>query len=197
MAWDDVAGELLRRIRAERRLSQRELARLAGVTQSTISDIESGKRQPSLPLLGRIVDAGTWPDRVALRAVDADGAVATVEALAAALRDDEEELAFRVVLVFRDALLRVDAGRLARLVAERPPLTGDARYDAFVAAVVDDVCSKRGVATPPWTAEQERICSDTWFLTSLPELHEWERANASAVYLRHGVVAAEEELASV
>ena len=55
MAWDDVAGELLRRTRAERRLSQRELARLAGVTQSTISDIESGKRQPSLPLLGRIV----------------------------------------------------------------------------------------------------------------------------------------------
>ena len=39
------------------RLSQVELARRAGVTQSVVSAYESGRRQPSLPMLARLVEA--------------------------------------------------------------------------------------------------------------------------------------------
>jgi predicted nucleotidyltransferase/DNA-binding XRE family transcriptional regulator len=38
-------------------LSQVELARRAGVTQSVVSAYESGRRQPSLPMLARLVEA--------------------------------------------------------------------------------------------------------------------------------------------
>jgi hypothetical protein len=38
-------------------LSQVELARRAGVTQSVVSAYESGRRQPSLPMLARLVNA--------------------------------------------------------------------------------------------------------------------------------------------
>ena len=51
------AGALLRQARTGAGLSQVELARRAGVTQSVISAYESGRRQPSLPTLVKLVEA--------------------------------------------------------------------------------------------------------------------------------------------
>ncbi len=52
-----TAGALLRRARKRAGLSQVDLAARAGVTQSVISAYESGQRQPSVPVLARLVDA--------------------------------------------------------------------------------------------------------------------------------------------
>lgn len=49
----------LRVLRAERELSQGQLAKLAGVSRQTINAIETGKYDPSLPLafkLARLFD---------------------------------------------------------------------------------------------------------------------------------------------
>ena len=51
------AGGVLRDARVRAGLSQVELARRAGVTQSVVSAYESGARQPSLPTLERLVRA--------------------------------------------------------------------------------------------------------------------------------------------
>lgn len=51
------AGSLIRAARQRAGLSQTELGRQAGVTQSVISAYESGARQPSLPMLERLVGA--------------------------------------------------------------------------------------------------------------------------------------------
>lgn len=53
----DSPGHVLRQARLQAGLSQVELARRAGVTQSVISAYESGSRQPSLPTLARLVRA--------------------------------------------------------------------------------------------------------------------------------------------
>ncbi|MEC4765138.1 helix-turn-helix transcriptional regulator [Mycobacterium sherrisii] len=52
-----LAANVLRIARARVGLSQRELAAAARVPQSTIARIESGARQPSLPVLARILAA--------------------------------------------------------------------------------------------------------------------------------------------
>jgi uncharacterized protein len=52
-----MAGSLLREARRRAHLSQVELARRAGITQSVVSAYESGSRQPSLPTLARLVTA--------------------------------------------------------------------------------------------------------------------------------------------
>ena len=49
-------GQRLRRIRRRHQLSQRELARRAGVTNGSISLIESGRVSPSVAVLKRILD---------------------------------------------------------------------------------------------------------------------------------------------
>jgi predicted nucleotidyltransferase/DNA-binding XRE family transcriptional regulator len=51
------AGTVLRDARRRARLSQTDLARRAGVAQSVISAYESGKREPSLRTLERLVAA--------------------------------------------------------------------------------------------------------------------------------------------
>lgn len=53
----EAAASLVASARARRELSQRELARAAGVPQSTVSMIESGKQQPSVAMLERLLAA--------------------------------------------------------------------------------------------------------------------------------------------
>ena len=52
------AGGALRRLRRALDLSQRELARRAGVSATTIAAIETGARSPSLTLLARVLACG-------------------------------------------------------------------------------------------------------------------------------------------
>ena len=47
----------LRRLRRRRRRLQRDVAREAGITRGMLSAFENGHRRPSLPSLGRILDA--------------------------------------------------------------------------------------------------------------------------------------------
>lgn len=57
MRTQSTAAELVRSARSRRRLSQRELAKLANVPQSTVANIESGGRQPSVAMLERLLAA--------------------------------------------------------------------------------------------------------------------------------------------
>ena len=54
---DNSAGQLLRRARASAHLSQTEVARRAHIAQSVISAYESGRREPSLSTLERLLRA--------------------------------------------------------------------------------------------------------------------------------------------
>jgi uncharacterized protein len=62
-----TAGALLRQARNRAGLSQVGLAARAGVTQSVISAYESGKRQPSIPALTRLVGAAGFELTLGLR----------------------------------------------------------------------------------------------------------------------------------
>jgi predicted transcriptional regulator len=62
------ASRLLRTARRRAGLSQRELADLAGVPQPAIARIESGRVQPRVDTLGRLLRACGWDLEVAPRA---------------------------------------------------------------------------------------------------------------------------------
>src|SRR5680860_617447 len=54
---NEGAAGLLRRAREGARLSQNEVARRAGVAQSVISAYESGRREPAMTTLTKLVEA--------------------------------------------------------------------------------------------------------------------------------------------
>jgi predicted nucleotidyltransferase/DNA-binding XRE family transcriptional regulator len=62
-----TAAALLRRARKRAGLSQAELAARTGVTQSVISAYESGRRQPAVPALAKLVDAAGYDLALGLR----------------------------------------------------------------------------------------------------------------------------------
>ncbi|MDQ3964167.1 MAG: helix-turn-helix domain-containing protein [Actinomycetota bacterium] len=64
------AGNLIRLARYEKGLSQRELARRARTSQSTLSAYEAGRKEPSLETLARIVRSAGLDLRIQLTASD-------------------------------------------------------------------------------------------------------------------------------
>jgi transcriptional regulator with XRE-family HTH domain len=70
---DDVAAELIARIRENSGFSQTELARRSGLDRSVLSAYENGRRQPSVAALVRIAAAaGMQLDLAASPGVAAD-----------------------------------------------------------------------------------------------------------------------------
>ena len=69
-AVEGFAGTMLKLARQDKHLTQRELAAVAGVPYTTIAKIESGARQPSWPVLCRILAAVDLEMRVRLAPYD-------------------------------------------------------------------------------------------------------------------------------
>ena len=91
MEWT-VAGSLVWQARTDARLTQRELAEVTGIPQSTIAAIERGRRQPSILLLERLVAGAGKQVRFVLAAADEE----------ASLSEDRERDR-RVAELFRSA----------------------------------------------------------------------------------------------
>ena len=80
-AQESVAGDLLRRARRRRGLSQRELAFAAAVPASTVGRIEAALRQPTVPMLLRLLAAAELAPTLELRSLTAtDGGTGTAPA---------------------------------------------------------------------------------------------------------------------
>ncbi len=62
----NVAGSLIRDARQRSRMSQRDLARLAGTSQAAVQAYESGRRRPSVERLLDILDAAGFELRMRL-----------------------------------------------------------------------------------------------------------------------------------
>jgi transcriptional regulator with XRE-family HTH domain len=196
------AAELLRTLRHKRDLTQRDLAKLAGVPQPTIAAIESAQREPSLSLISRIVESAGFGLQIDLRPLARFGVLSTSRQIEKTLREVQdtdriEDSALRLVLSFRDALRRANELELHDLIYEPPSHSGSARWDAFLAAVVDEECARRDIPAPRWVNDPDRFLKPFWYLSQNPSLHDWEFETAPAPYVRHGVLVAAEELASL
>jgi transcriptional regulator with XRE-family HTH domain len=202
MEGKQKAAEILRTVRRANDLTQRALARLARVPQPTIAAIESARREPSLSLLSRIVESAGYGIQLDLVPLARFGAVNTAGRIERALLEDQEpyrveDSVLRLVLSFRDAIRHVDNDALRDLIDEPPSLSGSSRWDAFLAAVVEDECARRSVSTPRWVNDPARVLKPFWYLSNNPALHDWEFTTVPAAFMRHGVLVAAEELASV
>ena len=70
---------------------------------------------------------------------------------------------------------------------ERVRLTST-RWDALLAAMVEHLAARHGLATPDWVNEPERFLADTWVLPSARSIRRNAVMFAPAAFLRHGAI---------
>ena len=185
--WICVAGDLLKRSRAQAGLSQRQLAALAGVSHAEVARIESHRVQPSIPTLGRLLDATGLGVEISARRNDYRiDARAASEVIRERVSRGDEEGAFRNWLVLFDDLDAVSAARLSELVRDPADPTGDPRYDAIIAAVVEYVCERRSIAPPGWVYDPWRVTRD-WYVSAIPAFRELERNESPSPFRNRGI----------
>lgn len=182
-----VAALLLRRARAEAGLTQTRLAELAGTTQSAIAAYEAGAREPSVPVLARMLAAAgarlkldVAPDPTLYRLADAARDIAAT---------GPADVARKLRLVFE--FLRgaqEDGHPLVLLVAAEPPPTGDVRFDALLAAVAEDLCVHADEVPPSWVHDERRSLDHAWWVSDLPSARAAALVHAPASFRRRGVM---------
>ena len=201
-----MASKFVRDLRHRAGLSQRALAAASGVPQPTIAEIERGRREPSLSLLSRLAEATGQVLTVGVEPIHPRSAVATANRVRDRLSGQagegwsnelRQDGALRAVIDFRDALGSATAEEFEGLVQTPPVLTGETRWDALIAAVVEDESATRDVPPPYWTNEKSRFVRPLWYLSDNKALHAWELATAPRAFVRHGVLAARAELESI
>jgi transcriptional regulator with XRE-family HTH domain len=154
--------------RRSRRLSQRALARKAGVAYRTIQLIEAGRHDPRLSTLAKLARAlGERADAVE-RAIEhrltpsSDTASGACRGI---LRDGTEAWKSRL-FDFVDAFRRRPS---AAAVAEPPPPQTAPKILALVAGVVEALCEEAGLPTP-WWCDGVPALQEPWFVSGVENL---------------------------
>ena len=190
------AGVVIRAARRRAGLTQKELARRSATTQSAVAAYEGGAKQPSVATLNRLVAAAdcavAWSLGPARSLVHA-----TVDAIAHSLHAGGEQEALRLAADLWTELASMPTPTVTMEIEADPGSTGDRRWDALVAGLVERVAHLAGLRTPVWTASAERFLDAWWFLTPYRSLHASALVDTPAELANRGVFVHESSLWSV
>lgn len=187
-----AAARLLRQARRGRNLSQRDLAAAAGCHQPAVAGIESGAVEPGAGRLAGLVAVASH--RLAVLPGTAPTVADIADALYEAVRRGDSGRSLRLLVQLNDGLVAESGALRVALCVTPPAPTGDCRYDAYVAALVEHHLSADGLPMPDWVHEPSRKLSEPWRLdvTAGTELE----AATPPAFARHGVYLDAAELVS-
>lgn len=95
----------------------------------------------------------------------------------------------RLRLVFEFLRAAQEDGHPPLLLAAREPeRTGDARFDALLAAIAEDLCVRAEVEPPAWVHGRDRFLNGFWWVSDLPSARARALVHAPASYRRRGVM---------
>jgi len=186
---------LIRTARHAAGITQVELAARARTTQPAVAAYESGARTPGLATLSRLLDGCEHDVEVLARPRVRRGAMslaALSPTISEDLSDNRESDAVRLLFGFADDFRGSSRpGRIA-LIADEPPPTGDARFDAALAGIAEFFAAEAGIDAPDWVNAPGRFLEPWWFVDSRPAFDAYTLANTPALLARHGVFMARE-----
>jgi len=192
--WTRFAGDLLKHSRAQAGLSQHQLAVLAGVSNAEVARIETYRVQPSIPVLGRLLDAIGLGVKLSGEYIDNRvSARETAESIKIEIAANNDQRAFLNWLILLDDLNAVTPVRLLELVEDPATPTDSSDYDALIAGLVEHVCQQKGVQPPDWVGETWRS-TEEWYVSGIPELYEFEREESPSPFAKRGVYLLERSL---
>lgn len=188
-----VSSVLLRQSRLAVHLSQRAAASAAHVPQASIGRVESGSRDVAVATL----DAFLRPMGNRLIAVPLKGrpVAESAVAIADALDRQDEDTAFREFIQTNDDLAAETAVGRVVLSCAPPPPTGDRRFDALLAALVEYRLNEIGAPRPEWVGTTAPLVVP-WYVDPYSEAH-LDQVSVPSEFARRGVILDESELSSI
>jgi hypothetical protein len=78
-----------------------------------------------------------------------------------------------------------------RIAREQPDTTGNDRYDALLAGIVEYACASHGVVAPKWVNDQSYFLGQWWFVSGLVTLHANALVHSPISLARRGVFVTE------
>lgn len=189
-----VAARLLRHARHSTPLSQSALAARVGFRQSNVSRLESEGRDVNVDTLDRLLRAAGF--RLAALPTQSATVAEAADSTARFVAADNEDGAYRAVIQLADDLAREHGAERVALTVAPPPPTGDVRFDAFIAGVVDFRLAAERLPRPKWLTDGPRL-APPWFVDR------WSIGNSAVIeatppQLRsRGVIIDAAELSSV
>jgi transcriptional regulator with XRE-family HTH domain len=180
-------GWTLRSQRRKAGLTAAQVARVTGTSESNIAAYERGDKVPGSVTLQRILDA---IDAGSASAIYVNGLVTTPQA-AATIRFGirhawtPTEL-LQVVKEQRSNAKSVSHPIDQRVFFARPSTTGDRRWDALLAASIEEMAARRHVPIPDWT--QGVRLARPWHVLDDPALDDAMPSYSSAPFRSRGVM---------
>lgn len=110
--------------------------------------------------------------------------------LAAGDEDSARRLSFHLVEQYEHAR----PSERPAMIADRPDSTGDLRYDALLAGIVELVCAHEDRLPPCWVEDEDRFLQQWWFVSGLRSLHANAIVHSPISLKRRGVFVAEDAL---
>lgn len=168
VTWMTVAT-LSEAARRSRGVSQTTLAEKSGHHAANISAIESGRRVPRVDTLDRILR--TSGARLTISPTLRSTALEAGAEIRRALRNGDTGQAFRTWLAFNDDLAAETPTHRVVLTAYPPQSTGDALYDAALAALAEYRLTEASAPLPDWVGNtpglaQPRVLTDSQYVTA-------------------------------
>jgi hypothetical protein len=73
------------------------------------------------------------------------------------------------------------------VVDQEPRSTGDACYDALLAAIAEYLCAREGMLAPTWVESPSRFLDQWWFVSGIRSLHADAIVHSPISFARRGV----------
>lgn len=182
--------ELIREARRAGGLTQVALAKKARTSQPTLAVYESGRAEPRLETLNRLIEACGFELVISIRPRVRRGADPIAEVahqVAELLADEGEASAWRRLLDLVDDFRGSPTAGKRWLVEAAPPQCGDRRFDASIAALAEFLCTEAGLPYPAWTDEEWCFAEPWWFPSELAGFEAMALRDSPISFARHGV----------
>ena len=180
-----VASGLLSSARRYRGVSGRALARSSSSSQAALVGLENGHSDATAGRLDRLLSTlgyqvTTLPTRLGT-------ASSAAEDIRHFLSNEQHDAALRVVWQLAADLQSADSALRVALCVTPPAPTGDERFDALLAGVVDHLLAAARLPRPTWIDEDSRTLASPWDVEPVPSLRSAARQRTSRQLQRHGI----------
>jgi len=189
------SGALVKAARMRAGLTQAQLAELADTSQSAIAAYEAGEREPTIPVLQRMVSA---TGHRLLIEIDSNRSLYRLTDLALDIKKvPKRDITKRMRLVFE--FLRgaeEDGHSLQLLITAEPQSIGDTRFDVLLAAVGEYLAVKHDIPPPRWVQSKTRFLDGAWWISAIPSARARALVHTPASFRRRGVMIDRRDLES-